>query len=166
MILFLQNLLRFLVLILAQVLVLNNIRFIGYINPYIYILFILLLPVRFPRWLSMILGFITGLIIDSFTNTPGVHAAATVLMAYLRNPVINVFINLEEGVNPDPGFSSFGIASFVKYITSMVVIHHAALFFLEVFSFDDVGQTLLRILLNSIVTLFLLLGLQLINKKK
>jgi rod shape-determining protein MreD len=165
MILFLQNVIRFIVLVLAQVFVLNNIRFIGFINPYIYILFILLLPVRFPRWLSLILGFIIGLIIDSFTNTPGVHTAATVLMAYLRNPVINVFINLEEGVNPVPGFFSFGIASFVKYITSMVLIHHTAFYFLEVFSFDTPGQTLLRILLNSLITLFLLFGLQLIHKK-
>ena len=165
MILFLQNILRFIVLILTQVFVLNNIRFIGFINPYIYILFILLLPVRFPRWLSLILGFITGLIIDSFTNTPGVHAAATVLIAYLRNPVINVFINLEEGANPVPGFDTFGISSFVKYLISMVVIHHTAFFFLEAFNVETPGQTLLRILLNSIITLVLLFGLQLIIKK-
>ena len=80
MILFLQNIARFILVILIQVFVLNNIRFSGFINPYIYILFILMLPVRFPRWLSLILGFITGMIIDSFTNTPGVHTFATVLI--------------------------------------------------------------------------------------
>jgi len=160
MILFLQNIARFISVILVQVFVLNNIRFAGFINPYIYILFILMLPVRFPRWLSLILGFITGLIIDSFTNTPGVHAFATVLIAYLRNPVINAFISVEEGASPIPGLYSFGVAAFVKYIVTLVIIHHTAFYFLEVFSFENVIPTILRIMLNSLITIVIIIGLQ------
>ncbi|MCE1156066.1 MAG: rod shape-determining protein MreD [Bacteroidales bacterium] len=166
MIIFLQNIVRFILLILIQVFVLNNIRFSGFINPYIYILFILLLPVRFPRWISLILGFALGLIIDSFTNTPGVHAFATVLIAYLRNPVINAFISVEEGANPVPGLHSFGVSAFVKYLISLVVIHHTAFYFLEVFSFHDAGITLMRIVLNSFVTITILLGIQSFKKGK
>lgn len=160
MILLIQNIVRFILLMLVQVFVLNNIRFAGFINPYIYILFILLLPVRFPRWLSLILGFITGLVIDSFTNTPGIHAFATVLLAYLRNPVITAFLSVEEGANPVPGFYSFGVAAFVKYVIALVILHHTAFFFLEVFSFREAGYTLLRILLNSSITVILLFGIQ------
>jgi rod shape-determining protein MreD len=148
------------------VFVLNNIRFSGFINPYIYILFILLLPVRFPRWISLLLGFGLGLIIDSFTNTPGVHAFATVLVAYLRKPVINAFISVEEGANPLPGLYSFGVAAFVKYLVTLVVIHHTAFYFLEVFSFHDAGSTLMRIALNSFVTITILLGIQSFKKGK
>ena len=166
MILFLQNIARFIVLILIQVFVLNNIRFSGFINPYIYILFILLLPVRFPRWASLILGFITGLIIDSFTNTPGVHAFATVLLAYLRNPVINAFLSVEEGANPVPGFYSFGVAAFVKYVITLVIVHHTAFFFLETFTFHDAGSTLIRIVLNSAVTIIILFGIQSFKRSK
>lgn len=160
MILFLQNIARFLLLILVQVFVLNNIRFSGFINPYIYVLFILLLPVRFPRWLSLIVGFVTGLIIDSFTNTPGIHTFATVLLAYLRNPVINAFLSIEEGANPVPGFYSFGVSAFVKYVISLVILHHTAFYFLEIFSFENAGQTIIRLLMNSVVTILIILGIQ------
>lgn len=166
MILFLQNIARFILVLLVQVFVLNNIRFSGFINPYIYILFILLLPTRFPRWLSLILGFITGLIIDSFTNTPGIHAFATVLLAYLRNPVIKAFTSIEEGVNPVPGFYGFGVGPFVKYVVTLVLLHHTAFFFLEVFSFMNAGQTVLRILMNSFVTITLIIGLQSLKSGK
>ena len=77
----LQNIFSFIVLILLQVLVLNNVQFLGFLNPYIYILFILSLPVKFPRWITLILGFVLGLIIDVFSNTIGTHAFATVLIA-------------------------------------------------------------------------------------
>ncbi len=160
MIVVLQNIARFLILILVQVFVLNNIRFSGFINPYIYILFILLLPVRFPRWLSLILGFITGMIIDSFTNTPGVHAFATVLLAYFRNPVISIFLSIDEGANPVPGFFSFGVSAFVKYVISLVILHHTAFYFLEIFSFDNAGQTILRLMMNSTVTILIIFGIQ------
>lgn len=87
----LQNIFSFIVLILLQVLVLNNVQFLGFLNPYIYILFILSLPVKFPRWITLILGFVLGLIIDVFSNTIGTHAFATVLIAFFRTGIIKLF---------------------------------------------------------------------------
>ena len=80
----LKNIFRFIILVLVQVLVLNNIQFLGYINPYIYILFILSLPVRTPRWASLLLAFVLGLTIDIFANTPGMHASAAELRHHLQ----------------------------------------------------------------------------------
>lgn len=145
--------------------VLNNIRLLGYINPYIYILFIFALPVRFSRAFSLILGFILGLIIDAFSNTPGMHTFATTLIAFLRNPVINIFTTIEEGANPEPSFHSFGVFAFIKYIIVLVLIHHTAFFFLEVFTFVGFEQTLLKIALNTLVTSVILLGVNFIKKK-
>ena len=79
----LQNILRFIFLILIQVFLLDNIQFMGYINPMIYVLFILLLPVRFPRWALLISAFAMGLIIDVFSNTAGMHTFALVFAAFL-----------------------------------------------------------------------------------
>ena len=166
MIILVQNIARFIILILVQVFVLNNIRFSGFINPYIYILFILLLPVRFPRWLSLIVGFIMGLIIDSFTNTPGVHAFATVLLAYFRSPVIKAFLSIEEGANPVPGFYTFGVSAFVKYVVSLVIVHHTAFYFLEIFSFENAGLTFVRLLMNSVVTILIIFGIQSVKSGK
>jgi len=165
MILFLQNIVRFILLILIQVFVLNNIRFLGFINPYIYILFIFMLPVKFPRWLSLILAFVMGIIIDAFSNTYGIHAFSAVLIAYLRNPVINIFTSIEEGANPVPSFYTFGVAAFIKYIVTLVIIHHTTFFFLEIFGFENIGQTLLKIILNAFVTIVIILGIHSFKKK-
>jgi rod shape-determining protein MreD len=159
MIQFLQNIARFVLLTLIQVFVLNNIQFLGFINPYIYLLFILLLPVRFPRWLSLVLAFVLGIIIDSFMNTPGVHTFSTVLIAFLRNPVIKLYIAIEEGANPEPSLLSFGVPAMVKYVITMVMIHHFSFFLLETFSFEHSGMMLLKILLNATVSILIILGI-------
>jgi len=160
-----QNIFSFVILVLIQVLALNNIQFLGFINPYIYILFILSLPVKFPRWLSLILAFILGLTIDTFSNTIGMHAFATVLIAFFRNGIIKLFTSIEEGSNPVPSFYSFGVGAYIKYVVFMVLLHHSSLFFLEAFSFQNFWMTLLRILLSSFVTVLLILGIRSFNRK-
>jgi rod shape-determining protein MreD len=165
MIQLLQNIARFVLLLFVQVFVLNNIQFLGFINPYIYLLFILMLPVRFPRWLSLVLAFVMGIIIDSFMNTPGVHTFSTVLIAFLRNPVIKLFIAIEEGANPEPSFNSFGVAAMVKYVLTLVIIHHSCFFVLETFGFENTGALLLKILLNATVSILIILGILSFKRK-
>ena len=87
-IIFLRNVIRFIFLVLFQVLILNNIQLSGYINPYFYVYFILLLPFETPRWVLLISAFILGFAIDAFTNTPGLNTAACVFMAFIRHFVI------------------------------------------------------------------------------
>ena len=161
----LQNILRFLILVLLQVLVLNNIQFLGFVNPYIYILFILSLPVKMPRWAALLLAFVLGLTIDIFANTPGMHAFASVMVAFSRNAVINLFISIDEGNNPTPSFYTFSVGTYVKYVVVMVFIHHFTLFFLEAFSFTHFWLVLAKIILSSAVTVLLILGIQSLNKK-
>ena len=161
----LQNIFRFMLLVLAQVLVLNNVQFLGFINPYIYILFILSLPVLTPRWLSLVLAFALGLTIDAFSNTMGMHAFAAVLIAFLRNGTVKLFIALDEGNNPTPSFYTFGVSAYVKYIVVLVFIHHATLFFLEAFTLTNFWFTLSKIILSSVVTILLILGIQSLKTK-
>ena len=161
----LQNIFRFLLLVLFQVLVLNNIQFLGYINPYVYILFILSLPVQLPRWFLLILAFTLGITIDIFSNTPGTHAFATVLVAFFREGIIKLFTNIEEGNNPTPYFYTFGVSGYIKYVVVMVLIHHATLFTLEAFSFVHFWIMVTKIILSSLVTLLLILGIQSIKTK-
>lgn len=164
MLIILQNIARFVLLILVQVLILNNIQFLGYINPYIYILFILSLPARMPRWATLLLAFALGIAIDAFSNTLGLHAFAAVLMAYERYSVINLFTSLDEGNNPTPSFYTFGVSNYVKYVVTLVVIHHFTLFFLEAFSLHNAGLTLLKSVINSAITLLIIFGIQTLRK--
>jgi rod shape-determining protein MreD len=165
MILFLQNIVRFILLVLVQVLVLNNIQFLGFLNPYIYVLFILSLPVKLPRWLSLLLAFVLGLTIDVFSDTMGMHAFATVLVAFVRNNIIKLFTTIDEGNNPTPSFYTFGVGAYVKYVVSIVFIHHFTLFFIEAFSFEHFWILLLKILLSTTVSILIILGIQSLKRK-
>src|SRR5258705_3250409 len=86
-----RNIIRFALFILVQVYLLNKIPFLHqFIAPYLYYLFILWLPFSISRMGLLVIGFITGIVLDFFMMTPGLHAAACVLIAYLRPFVINV----------------------------------------------------------------------------
>lgn len=160
-----QNILLFIALVLIQVLVLNNIQFLGFVNPYIYVLFILSLPARTPRWFVLILAFILGLTIDTFSNTLGMHAAASVLVAYARSFIIKIFTSIDEGNNPIPSFHSFGVGAYVKYTFVLVILHHSALFFLESFSLANFWLVIFKIFLSSAITILIILGLKSFNRK-
>lgn len=143
-------------LVLTQVLVLNYIQFSGFVNPYIYILFILLLPLNSPRYLVLIAAFVLGLTIDVFSNSLGMHAFATVFVAYMRPLVIRIISNREEDKNNYPGLLQFKFRWFISYTTIMVLIHHLVLFYLEVYTFSNFIETLVRVLLSSIFSIVLI----------
>jgi len=154
----LKYLFMFVILVLLQVLLLNNIQFSGYVNPYLYVLFILLLPFDTPKYLLLILGFLLGLSIDIFSNTPGIHASSTTFMAFLRPYIIELIStrdNLE--VTAPPRLKSMGAGWFLRYTVILVLAHHLFLFFIEAFTLSGFIHTLLRSLLSSVFTIILIL---------
>lgn len=156
--LFLKNSARFILLVLLQVFLLNKINFFGYLNPYIYILFIMLLPFETPGWLLLLLAFLTGLVIDMFANTPGLNAAAAVLMAFMRPAVINLVGNKPDyDQSGEPSMRDMGFQWFLPYAIMMVIIHHLALNLIDVFNFHEMGQTFLRVILSSTFTIIFIL---------
>jgi rod shape-determining protein MreD len=150
-------------LVLVQVLILNNIQFSGLVNPYIYILFILLLPFTIPGYFLLGISFILGISIDIFSNTPGIHAGATVLLGFIR-PGIAQLVSSRELIEKGntPSMTQLGFASFIKYTVISVLIHHLFLFFAEAFSFGDFFETLLRWILSSAFSILIILGSQFI----
>ncbi len=148
----------FIVLFALQVLILNNIRLGGYINPYIYILFIMLLPFEIPGWLLLILGFLTGLTMDAFAGTLGMHSSATLFIAFLR-PYILSNISTHESAEKkgNPTLSTKDVGWFIKYTLLIVIAHHFILFYLEAFSFTHFFSTFLRVILSSIMTAFFII---------
>jgi rod shape-determining protein MreD len=140
----------FILLLAIQVLLLNNIQFSGYVNPYVYILFILLLPIETPSWLLLILAFMTGLTVDLTSGTLGLHTSATVFAGFIRPYVLNV-LSPDEGYEPGdmPGIGTFGLRWFITYVLVIVLLHHIFLFYIEVFRFEYFFRTLLRALLST-----------------
>ena len=149
--------LRFIILVLVQILIFNNIELSGYINPYIYILFILLLPLDTPGWLLLLLGFLLGISIDIFSDTPGMHTITTTLTAFLRPFVLDIIAprdGYETGANPR--ISNYGFLWFLRYAGILTVIHHFVLFYIEIFHFGGFFPTLFRVILSSAVTLLII----------
>jgi rod shape-determining protein MreD len=155
----------FILLILFQVLLFNNIQFSGYVNPYVYIMFILLLPVEIPGWLLLLLSFFTGMIIDFFSGSPGMHSFASVLAGFVRPYVLRI-ISPRDGYEPgsDPSMLTYGFRWFLIYAFLILLVHHTALFYLEVFRFADFFRTLLRVLLSSFFSLAFILLLEYYRK--
>lgn len=154
----LYNSLRFIGLMLFQVLILNHFMLFGLVNPFVYILFILMLPLATPGWLLLFLGFLTGYLMDIFMTGAGLHIAATVFMAFMRPLVLRLATGTKE---PEtviyPGLSQMGARWWFSYTLSLVVLHHFVLFVLESFSFNQLGYTLLRIILSVAATEILIL---------
>ena len=148
-----RNIFRFAVLILFQVLVLDNVMINGYMVPYIYLLFILLMPFETPRWIQLLSGFALGLTMDLFTGTAGMHTAASVLVAFVR-PYLLDLLAPRDGYEPEtfPRINYYGFLWFLKYTLIIVFIHHLALFYLEVFQLKLFFSTLLRVILSSLLS--------------
>jgi len=144
------------VLVLLQVLILNQLQLGGYINPYIYILFVMLLPLSTPRYILLLTGFLAGLTVDVFSDSLGVHAAATVFIAYIRPVVIRVISVREEDRNDYPGLKQNKFSWFLYYTLVMVLSHHLILFYLEYFTFSHFFSTLLRVLLSAVFSIFVI----------
>ncbi|MBD1393159.1 rod shape-determining protein MreD [Mucilaginibacter glaciei] len=163
------NLIRFVLLVFLQVFLLKNIALYNLSTPYLYILFILLLPFEIPNVLLFALAFILGLTIDAFYDTPGLHAASCVLLALVRILFISVTVQKDGFDNePEPTLSIMGFRWFFSYALILTLFHHFFLFNLEVFRFSELEYTLTRFLLSSIFTVFLMLvsGLLFFRKKE
>ncbi len=151
----------FIVLVLVQILVLNRIQISGFLNPYLYVLFILFLPVGINRSILMVLSFFVGLVIDIFSNTPGMHAGACVLIAFIR-PLIIKTLSSRDTLSPDscPSLREYGWPWYIKYASVAVLCHHFFLFFIEQFDHLFFWSTLLRIILSSVATVVLIIVAQ------
>ena len=166
---FITNLVRFTMLVFLQVFLLKNVALYDLATPYLYILFILLLPFEIPNLLLFILAFLLGLTIDMFYDTPGLHAAACTVLALVRIVFINLTVQKEGFDNePEPTLSIMGFRWFFTYALVLTLFHHFFLLNIEVFRISEIKYTLSRFLLSSIFTVFLMLvtGLLFFRRKE
>jgi rod shape-determining protein MreD len=159
--------LLYILLVLLQLLIFSKMHFSGYINPYVYILFILLLPFDIPGWVLLVTSFGLGLTVDIFLDSMGIHAAASTLLAFSRPAVIRLITirsDFEQGAVPS--ISSQGFNWILIYSLLSILIHHTMLFFLEIFRLTEFWDTLYRIVLSSLFTwMFILIGYFIIDRR-
>lgn len=152
------NLIRFIVLIFIQAFLLKNIGYYNLATPFLYILFILLLPFETPNWLLFLLAFLTGLTVDAFYDTVGLNAAACSVLALVRIIFINITVQRQGFENePEPRLGIMGFRWFFFYTVILTIFHHLTLIFLEAYSLSELRYILIRFLLCSLFTVFLIL---------
>lgn len=148
-----RNIFRFVVLILLQVLIVQNIQLGSYFILLPYVLFIISLPFETPRLVLLGVSFLVGVTIDLFHDSSGLHASACTLMGFSRYYVLK-FISPRDGYDAgvQPTVEDMGLAWYLSYAGILVLIHHFAFFYLEVFRFSEFFKVLLRVILSSIGT--------------
>ena len=138
-------------LLLLQVLILNNMHIAGYATPFLYIYFILRLEADISRNEAMLWGFALGLCIDIFSNTSGMNAAATVMLAFIRPVYLGLFTP-RDNQKIVPSLKNMGFLSYIKYLLTTVLTHHVMLFTISFFSFSDIHVLLIRIVSSTVLT--------------
>lgn len=160
-----KQILTFIGLVLLQVLILNNICFLGYINPYFYIYFILVAPSSINKDLLLLLGFVLGLCVDVFCGTLGCHAFATTLIAYLKPYFHKLFGPREIYEESEPSMKVFGVGAFMKYVSLLVLVHHLAFFFVETMSLAHFFRTFIVAVGCSVFTILLIYLVQRLKRE-
>jgi hypothetical protein len=156
-----KNIFRFIFLILLQVLIVQNIELGPYIILLPYTLAIILLPFETPKMVLLGTSFLLGVVIDYFFDSSGLHASACTVMGFSRYYVLK-FISPREGYDAgvQPCVEDMGLAWWLSYAGTLVLIHHIFFFFLEVFRFTEMHRILLRVVLSSIGTFGLIYLIQ------
>lgn len=160
-----SNTTRFFGLIFLQVLILNNINFLGYINPYLYILFILLYPFNGNRSLFLFLAFLLGLSIDIFEDSGGINAAASLVAAFVRPNLLRFSFGISYD-HQNLRLSATPLGAKLSYIFLMVILHHFVLFLLEMFSLNHLMIIVKKTFFSGLFTgILAVLSLSLFSKK-
>ncbi len=163
---FILNIFRFILLVCLQVLIFNNINLLGYLNPFVYVLFIILFPVNSNKSLLLLMSFLLGITLDAFSDTGGIHATACLIIAYLRP----TFFRFSFGVSYE--YQTIKVSEKVNserisFILLMVFVHHLIVYTLELSRYGMFLDLILRIIFNTIFTsIICILSLYLIKPSR
>ena len=166
----LKNSIRFVLFLLIQIIILNEVPPLHqFITPYLYFVFIVWLPFGTSRLTLTVSGFLLGYCLDVFTNTPGLHAAAAALIGYVRPTILNLLLAQEtsEEVNKEPSVGSMGWGPYLIYALLLTFIHHFYLVLLEWLQFGSFGYFIGKVIATTIMSVILILLVELVmNRRK
>lgn len=146
-----------------QVIVFDNIFLGSHVHIFFYVIFILLLPIEINKYLIMTLGFILGLCVDLFNNTPGLHAFACVMIAFVRPFVLRIYAPRDGYIpNEKPKMENYGFLWFFKYAATLLLIHNISFFYLEFFKFGVFFLVLMKSIISTAASILLIILAQML----
>lgn len=161
----LRNIVRLAAFILIQVYVLNKVPHLHrFITPYIYFLFIIWLPFSVTRIGLLFVGFFTGLILDYFMMTPGLHAAACVLIAFVRPFIIGILTpkDSSEFNYREPSPRAMQWTPYAVYVVVLTLLHHGYMLFLEFLDAGSFLDFIIRVITTTGISLLLIFTVELV----
>lgn len=159
-----RQFIRFIIILLLQVLLINNLQISGLCHPYLYVVCLLVMPRTLPRWVDLVIGAVVGLVMDAFCNSPGVHMAACTLVMLVRPYLIERMVVEYERLTDEVNLLTIGAASFSIYAAILIIVHHAMVFLLTNW-FHALFFTLGQILISGLITYGLVIGYEFMRKK-
>ena len=157
----------FLVLIPAQAVIFNNLILFNVALPLVFIYLIISLPVTLSTNWSLTIGFVTGLAVDIFLDTPGMNALACTNLAFLRKPVYHLYMSYDDDLSGlRPSISTMGSAAYFKYLLTMVFVYCLMLFAIEAFQFFNIRLLLMRTVFSTIFTFIIIYAIDSLSFKR
>ena len=159
--------LQMVIFVMIQVFVINNMRLFGIMTPFIYLYALLKFPFDMKRSAVILFSFFLGLVIDSFSNTFGIHAATCSVIGFIRTPLLERFADMKE--LPDrsiPSFRLLGLSKFIYYTLILVTLHHIILFSIDSFGFYQPARLIIRIFSSILLTSLLVFIFEAFNLRK
>ena len=154
---------RFIVVMVLQVLLFNQLQLWGVCHPYVYVLCLLMMPITLPHSVDMVIGAVVGLLMDVCCNSLGIHTASCILVMFLRPYLIAAFVNEKERLTEQISVRAIGFEAFIKYAVLLVMIHHLAVFMLAAWSWSHIGFELAETVVSSMMTLLLIIGYSILS---
>ena len=147
-----KQIIRYIVVMMLQVLLFDQLQLLGVCHPYIYILCLLMMPITLSHSADMLIGAAVGLVMDVFCNSLGVHMASCILLMFIRPYLLGAVVNDKDRLNDEINLRSIGAEAFLKYVAILVPIHHFAIFMLGAWSWSHIGFVLLETLVSVVLT--------------
>ena len=149
---------RYVVVMLLQVLLFDQLQLWGVCHPYIYVLCLLMLPITLPHSVDLLIGAAAGLVMDVFCNSLGIHMAACVLLMLIRPYLLGVIVNDKDRLNEQINLRTIGLEALVRYTVILVLVHHLMVFSLAAWSWSHMSFALIETAVSSAVTILVVLG--------
>lgn len=149
---------RYIVVMLLQVLLFDQLQLWGVCHPYIYVLCLLMMPITLSHNADMLIGAAAGLIMDIFCNSLGIHMAGCILIMFIRPYLLGTIVNDKDRLNEQISLRAVGMEALIKYVVILVVLHHFVIFSLAAWSWCHLGFVIMETLVSSCITIALIIG--------
>ena len=156
---------RYVVVMLLQVLLFDQLQLWGVCHPYIYILCLMMMPITLPHSVDMIIGAAAGLIMDIFCNSLGIHSAACILLMFIRPYVLGALVNDKDRLNEQIHLRALGLEALIKYAVILVFVHHVVIFGMAAWSWQHIGFVLTETLVSGSITCLIIIGYNMLKYK-